>query len=174
MEKVVTALLFCGAMVSVVAWIVALLRENGVCPLDAAARFVRGLPLGGRLALLPLFAALVVYGSVKQSSVGVNHGIHGMHGKGSGSVFNAENAESQEAQSGNISDNNVANVEMLPITNTNSQLETGNIGNTGNINFLLSASHDGFAITDFAVEPTCAINSPFATFWPSFTNNLLQ
>ena len=34
---------------------------------------------------------------------------------GSESVFNAENLEAQEAQSGSISDNNVANVEMLPI-----------------------------------------------------------
>ena len=78
MMKVWTALLVCGAMVSVVAWAVALLRENGVCPFAAVTRFVRGLPFGGRLAVLPLFAALVVYGSVKNSggvgSVGVEEG----------------------------------------------------------------------------------------------------
>jgi hypothetical protein len=34
---------------------------------------------------------------------------------GSESVFNAENLEAQEAQSESISDNNVANVEMLSI-----------------------------------------------------------
>ena len=68
MMKVWTAfLLFCAAA-SVVAWAVALLRENGVCPFAAVTRFVRGLPLGGRLAVLPLFAALVVYGSVKNNS----------------------------------------------------------------------------------------------------------
>ena len=66
--KVWTALLVCAAMGSVVAWIVAMLRENGVCPFAAAARFVRGLPLGGRLALLPLFVALVAYGSTKMES----------------------------------------------------------------------------------------------------------
>ena len=71
--KVWTAFLVCGVMVSAVAWIVALLRENGVCPFGAAARFVRGLPWGGRLALLPLFTALVVYGSVKNSG-GIDEG----------------------------------------------------------------------------------------------------
>ena len=65
--KVWTAVLVCGAMVSVVAWAVALLRENGVCPFAAVTRFVKGLPRGGRLALLPLFVALIVYGSVKNS-----------------------------------------------------------------------------------------------------------
>ena len=59
-------LLFCAAA-SVVAWAVALCRENRVCPFGAAARFVRGLPWGGRLSLLPLFAALIAYGSVKNS-----------------------------------------------------------------------------------------------------------
>ena len=98
--KVWTAFLLIGAAVSVVAWAVALCRENRVCPFGAAARFVRGLPWGGRLALLPLFAALIVYGSVKQG--------------------------------------NVANVEVLPVTNANTQLEIGT-GNwqqshTGNIN----------------------------------------
>ena len=73
MMKVWTALLVCGAMVSVVAWAVALLRENGVCPFAAVTRFVKGLPWGGRLVLLPLFLALVVYGSVKNSG-GVESG----------------------------------------------------------------------------------------------------
>ena len=59
MMKVWTALLVCGAAVSVVAWAVALLRENGVCPFAAVTRFVKGLPWGGRLVLLPLFLALV-------------------------------------------------------------------------------------------------------------------
>ena len=73
MMKVWTAVLVCGAAVSVVAWAVALLRENGVCPFAAVTRFVRGLPWSGRLAVLPLFFALVVYGSVKNSG-GVESG----------------------------------------------------------------------------------------------------
>ena len=68
MMKVWTAFLLCGAAASVVAWAVALLRENGVCLFAAVTRFVRGLPWGGRLVLLPLFIALVVYGSVKNHS----------------------------------------------------------------------------------------------------------
>ncbi|MBR6588413.1 MAG: hypothetical protein IKK82_13455, partial [Kiritimatiellae bacterium] len=67
MMKVWTAfLLFCAAA-SVVVWVVALCRENRVCPFGAAVRFVRGLPWGGRLALLPLFVVLIVYGGTKNS-----------------------------------------------------------------------------------------------------------
>ena len=73
MMKVWTAFLLIGAAASVVAWAVALCHENRVCPFGAAARFVRGLPWGGRLALLPLFVALIVYGGTKQSG-GVGSG----------------------------------------------------------------------------------------------------
>ena len=103
MMKVVTAVLVCGAMVSVVAWVIALLRENGVCPFGATVRFVRGLPLGGRLAVLPLFAALVVYGSVKNHSneIGSESGFNRVERvDGDESGFNAEKAEAQEAQRG--------------------------------------------------------------------------
>ena len=65
LSKVWTAFLFLGAAASVIAWIVALCHEKGIRPFAGAARFVRGLPWGGRLALLPLFLALVVYGSTK-------------------------------------------------------------------------------------------------------------
>ena len=98
MMKVWTALLVCGAMVSVVAWAVALLRENGVCPFAAVTRFVKGLPWGGRLALLPLFVALIVYGGTKTGNVGAN--------QVSGRVESVEGVD------------NVANVEVLPVTNT--------------------------------------------------------
>ena len=147
MMKVWTALLVCGAAVSVVVWAVALLRENGVCPFAAVTRFVRGLPLGGRLAVLPLFAALVVYGSVKNHSnergemsneIGSESGFNRVDRAdrvdGCESVFNAENAEAQEAQRGDL--DNVANVEMLPIANTNSQLGNGEwvTGNGSDLN----------------------------------------
>ena len=65
MMKVWTAFLLVCAAASVVAWLVALYHEKG--PLTAVARFMRGLPWGGRLAVLPLFLALIVYGSVKDS-----------------------------------------------------------------------------------------------------------
>ena len=140
MMKVWTALLVCGAMVSVVAWAVALCHEKGFRPFAGATRFMRGLPWGGRLALLPLFAALVVYGSVKNHSnergemsneIGgesVSNRVDRVEGDESG--FNAETQSGGDAQSGNISDNNVATVEMLPIANTNPQLETGSTGNS--------------------------------------------
>ena len=60
--------MLCGAAVSVVAWIVVLCHEKGFRPFAGVTRFVRGLPWGGRLALLPLFMALVVYGSTKMES----------------------------------------------------------------------------------------------------------
>ena len=111
--KVWTAFLLIGAAASILAWAVALCHENRVCPFAAAARFVRGLPWGGRLAVLPLFAALIVYGSVKNSGgvgeLGVNHEIHEME----------TNLSSNRVE-------NVANVEVLPVANANTQLETGN------------------------------------------------
>ena len=66
--KVWTAFLLFGAAASVAAWIAALCHEKGIRPFAGAVRFVRGLPWGGRLALLPLFLALVAYGSTKMQS----------------------------------------------------------------------------------------------------------
>ena len=115
--KVWTAFLLIGAAASVVAWLVALCHENRVCPFAAAARFVRGLPWGGRLALLPLFVALIVYGGTKTGNVGTN--------QVSGRVESVEGVD------------NVANVEVLPVTNANTQLGTGNIG-TGNTSTMVT------------------------------------
>lgn len=66
--KAWTAFLLFGAAASVAAWIAALCQEKGIRPFAGAVRFVRGLPWGGRLALLPLFLALVAYGSTKMQS----------------------------------------------------------------------------------------------------------
>ena len=68
LSKVWTAFLLFGAVAAVAAWIAALCHEKGIRPFAGAVRFVRGLPWGGRLALLPLFVALVAYGSTKNSS----------------------------------------------------------------------------------------------------------
>ena len=65
LSKVWTAFLLFGAATSVAAWIAALCHEKGIRPFAGVERFVRGLPWGGRLALLPLFLALVAYGSTK-------------------------------------------------------------------------------------------------------------
>ena len=72
---------------------------------------MRGLPWGGRLAVIPLFVALIVYGGTKTGNVGAN--------QVSGRVESVDDVD------------NVANVEVLPVTNSNTQLGTGNIG-TGN------------------------------------------
>ena len=49
--------------------------------------------------------------------LGGNHGMHGINGMGANLISNRVE--------------NVANVEVLPVANANTQLETGNIG-TGN------------------------------------------
>ena len=93
MMKVWTAFLLIGAAASVVAWAVALLRENGVCPFAAVTRFVRGLPWFGRVAVLPLFVALIAYGSVKNSG-GVESDVMETN-----QAFNAEAQSSRDTQS---------------------------------------------------------------------------
>ena len=115
MMKVWTAFLLIGAAASILAWAVALCHENRVCPFAAAARFVRGLPWGGRLALLPLFVALIVYGGTKNSGGVGELGVEGAN-QVSGRVESVDDVD------------NVANVEVLPVTNSNTQLGTGNIG----------------------------------------------
>ena len=118
MMKAWTAFLLVCAAASVVAWLVALYHENRVCPFTAVERFMRGLPWGGRLAVIPLFVALIVYGGTKTGNVGAN--------QVSGRVESVEGVD------------NVANVEVLPVANPNTQLEndTGNWqqSHTGNIN----------------------------------------
>ena len=132
MMKVVTALLVFGAAASVVAWAIALCHENRVCPFTAAARFVRSLPWGGRLAVVPLFAALIVYGSVKNSGErGIGNGERGVESGGLGELGGNHGIDGMGT---NISSNhveNVADVEVLPVANANTQLGNGNIG-TGN------------------------------------------
>ena len=119
--KVWTAfLLFCAAA-SVVAWVVALCHENRVCPFGAAARFVRGLPWGGRLAILPLFAALIVYGSVKNSGEVENYEIPETHEMGTNQVFNASAQSRGESQRRDVCDKNVADGDANVAFNTEPQ-----------------------------------------------------
>ena len=56
----------------------------------------------------------------------------------------------------------VANVEMLPIANSNSQLETGNIGNTGNIPMWLDVAAEGVS-PRAGVEYTFRFKIDYAT-----------
>jgi len=130
-----TVLLVCAAMGSVAAWIAALCHEKGIRPFAGAVRFVRRLPWGGRLALLPLFLALVAYGGSKYVGEGQGQGVVvGVGGEsGFGRVERVDGGESdylaqspQSSQSGDL--DNVANVEMLPIANINSQRHLQNPG----------------------------------------------
>ena len=123
MMKVWTAVLVCGAMVSVVAWAVALLRENEVCPFAAVTRFVRGLPWFGRVAVLPLFVALIAYGSVKNSAMDMNHEIHETHeidGRETNRGFNAESQSRGDTQRGEdgdfnrVEENRFNGIEKIP------------------------------------------------------------
>ena len=56
----------------------------------------------------------------------------------------------------------VANVEMLPIANSNSQLQTGNIGNTGNIPMWLDVAAEGVS-PRAGVEYTFRFKIDYAT-----------
>ena len=141
--KVWTAFLLFGAAASVAAWIAALCHEKGIRPFAGVERFVRGLPWGGRLALLPLFLALVAYGSTKYvgESQGEGQGQGIVVGQGEGErvgesisnhVERVDGCESgflaqssQSPQSGDL--DRVANVEMFPIAKINSHFATGNI-----------------------------------------------
>ena len=55
--QAVTAFLILGAIASLVAWVILLLLEHGIRPVHSMVHFVRRLPWGGRLAVLPLFIA---------------------------------------------------------------------------------------------------------------------
>jgi hypothetical protein len=96
MMKVWTALLVCGAAVSVVAWIVALCHENRLGAIGGLMRQMRRMPKVGRVVLGILFVGMWLYGSVKQSGgvgsegVGENHEIHEIEGMETNQVFNAE------------------------------------------------------------------------------------
>ena len=72
--QAVTAILILGAIASLVAWVILLLLEHGIRPVHSMVHFVRRLPWGGRLAVLPLFIALVVVGSTKFSGNNVSDG----------------------------------------------------------------------------------------------------
>ena len=72
--QAVTAILILGAIASLVAWVILLLLEHGIRPVHSMVHFVRRLPWSGRLAVLPLFIALVVVGSTKFSGNNVSDG----------------------------------------------------------------------------------------------------
>ena len=113
-----------GVVASAVAWVAALCHEKGIRPFAGAVRFVRELPWGGRLALLPLFVALVAYGSTKNGSelrvesleLGANQY---WLCRGGESVEGCESISSRVERVDGV--DNVANVEVLPMDNANSQ-----------------------------------------------------
>ena len=120
--QAVTAILILGAIASLVAWVILLLLEHGIRPVHSMVHFVRRLPWGGRLAVLPLFIALVVYGSVKNhsnergemsneiGSESVSNRVDRVEGDESG--FNAEAQSRGDAQRGEDGDfNRVERVE---------------------------------------------------------------
>lgn len=132
-----TVFLLLSLAASVAAWAVLLLHEKGFSPISLIVRDLRRQPMLARLILGILFVGCWVYGSVKNSggvlsggveSGGVgeldsNHGMHGIDGTGTNHVFGrVESVEDVD---------NVANVELLPVANSNTQLGNGEWG-TGN------------------------------------------
>ena len=154
MTKVLTSFLLLCLAASLVAWAVLLLHERGLHPLRDAVKFVRRLSWGGRLAVLPLFFALLVFGSTKDN--GELRVESGELRVDSGEL----RVESGEA--------NVANETVLPIFNSNNQLETGNIG-IGNISTLATLTPEDSltGLTGFSGSGSdsqlSTLNSPLST-----------
>ena len=138
--KVWTAFLLFGAAASVVAWIAALCHEKGIRPFAGAARFVRGLPWGGRLALLPLFLALVVYGSTKMESKSTVEGEEKMDEVHSSVGLGLNTSTSSNRVGEGVGDGSVFSTESLEMQSKGGGSE------------LSDFSTLDFAITDFAVD----------------------
>ena len=129
-----TAFLLSLACASTIAWLVALMHEKNVRPVQDLVAFFKKQSKVGRVLLGTFFIAMWVMASTKPG----NGGNGGGDGGGDGGTNNVQN---------------VANVEVLPITSTNAQLEgsvqleNGNIG-TGNNSTMATLNGDPAPVTD--------------------------
>jgi len=128
-----TAFLLSLACASTLAWLVALMHEKNVRPVQDLVAFFKKQSKVGRIILGTFFIAMWVIASTKPGG-----GNGGGNGGGDGGTNNVQN---------------VANVEVLPITSTNAQLEgsvqleNGNIG-TGNNSTMATLNSDPSSVTD--------------------------
>ena len=117
--RIWTTLLIFGVAVSALAWAVIALREHGLNPMRNLVRLLRR--PAWELSLL----TAVVIGFIHHGATKGTNGVNGAGGEMGGELLN------------------VANVEMLPMTNINAQLGTlatlGN-GNIGNIDMITSSA----------------------------------
>jgi hypothetical protein len=131
-----TAFLLSLACASTIAWLVALMHEKNVRPVQDLVAFFKKQSKVGRVILGTFFIAMWVIASTKPGDGGGNGGGEGGGGDG-----------------GTNSVQNVANVGVLPITSTNAQLEgsvqleNGNIG-TGNNSTMATLNGDPSSVTD--------------------------
>ena len=125
LTKIWTTVIILSAAASLVAWVCVAAHARGIRPLRAIARFAQKLSLAGVVVFALMAAPLYRAGSTKVGG-GTNNVPQMVPGPGVG------NLQPMSPPGGG----NVANVEMLPMTNINSQLGNGNIG-TGN-NFTMA------------------------------------
>ena len=125
LTKIWTTAIVLSAAASLVAWVCVAAHARGIRPLRAIARFAQKLSLAGVVVFALMAAPLYRAGSTKVGG-GTNNVPQMVPGPGVG------NLQPMSPPGGG----NVANVEMLPMTNINSQLGNGNIG-TGN-NFTMA------------------------------------
>ena len=127
-----TAFLISLACASTIAWLVALMHEKDIRPTQDLVAFFKKQSKAGRVLLGTFFIAMWIIASTKPGDGGGNGG----GGGGNGGTNNIQMVIGIGGELGNV-----ANVEMLPISITNSnftvidshqgQLTIGNIG-TGN------------------------------------------
>ena len=116
LTKIWTTVIILSAAASLVAWVCVAAHARGIRPLRAIARFAQKLSLAGVVVFALMAAPLYRAGSTKVGG-GTNNVPQMVPGPGVG------NLQPMSPPGGG----NVANVEMLPMTNLNSQLGNGNI-----------------------------------------------
>ena len=131
-----TAFLISLSGILTIAWLVALMHEKDIRPVRDMVGFFKKQPKTGRVVFGIMFLAFWLVASIKPDGGGSGGDSGGDDGGGTNSVQSVQMVVSPGSGLGNV-----ANVEVLPITSTNAQLEgtaqlgNGNIG-TGNISTL--------------------------------------
>ena len=135
MVRLWTILLISGAVACSVAWTVLALREKGLASLQSVRGTFRKHSRYGKAVLGFVFCGLFVLCATKPQGGG--NGEQGTGNGGDGGGGDGGTNSVPQMVPGNV---NVANVEMLPVPNTNAQLGNGNIG-TGILHSTFSILH---------------------------------
>ena len=137
MVRLWTILLISGAVACSVAWTMLALREKGLASLQSVRGTFRNHSRYGKAVLGFVFCGLFVLCATKPQGGGSGNGEQGTGNGGDGGGGDGGTNSVPQMVPGNV---NVANVEMLPVPNTNAQLGNGNIG-TGILHSTFSILH---------------------------------